>query len=1329
LKTRFVSKFFFLTLLLALILSAAGISPARAAANSVPPPAMHVWTFNTDASDSVGAATATLFNGAAVSGCRLRLDGVDDYASLPSGITSGLTNASFEAWVTWNNDVDWPRVFDFGTGTTSYMFLTARNDTDHKPGFAITTGSGAGEQVVTSTDALSTGTQVHILVTLDDATDTARLYIDGTLVGTNTGVTLTPASLGTTTLNYLGKSQYGQNPYFSGAINEFRIYDRALSLPEIETSYASGPSLANCTPSVTTNAATGVTFAEATLNGTVNPFGTGMLTVSFEYGQDTNYGSTLPAVPASVAGFEDTSVSVSLSGLQTDTTYHFRANVVGGAGTFYGNDQIFITSHTAGVRFAKPSATGTGSCSSWANACLLQTALTNAVSGDEIWVAAGMYKPTGGTDRAATFQLRNDVAVYGGFAGTEAARDERNPATNVTTLSGEIGGGSIGDNSYHVVTGAAGATLDGFTVTAGYADNYSPSGNGGRGGAIFNNSGTLTVSNLIISNNKGVLGPGIYNSGTLVVSNSTFSGNISESGHGGGIYNQGTLTVISSTFTGNWGYFGGGIMNNSPAPGTCASASAATIVNSTFSGNSAGSGGSGIYNNYGVITLLFNTITANSSGGVFSRNDDGTCTKVGSNIIVNNTGYDVRSGYTTQRFYSLDHNLIGVAGMNVDFNLEFNQPNDQVDVTDPKLGAFGNYGGSTQTIPLLPGSPAIDTGNDGVCPEFDQRGSTRAGSGAHCDIGAFESQGFSLAITGGNNQSVLPNAAFPIPLTVSVTANDPVEPVNGGQVTFVPPSSGASVVITGSPALIADGAASITATANDTTGAYSVTASASGAASVNFSLANTATPVITWANPANIVYGTPLSDTQLNATANTPGVFTYTPASGAVLTVGVHTLHVDFVPTDTVNYTNTSKDVSITVTQATPVITWAAPATIVYGTALGATQLNAAADVPGAFTYTPASGTVLAVGMHTLHVDFVPTDTVNYSNASKDVSITVTQAAPVITWANPADIVYGTILGGTQLNATTNVPGAFTYTPAAGTVLTVGTHSLHVDFAPTDTVNYANASKNVSITVTQATPVITWADPANVSYGTPLSSTQLNATANTPGTFTYTPAAGAYLAVGSHTLHVDFVPADTVNYANASKDVSLTVLDHVLFADVPDGYWARPFIERLYLNQVTGGCGSSPLTYCPAKNVTRAQMAVFVLRAAHGATFAPPAATGTVFTDVPADSFAAAWIEQLVAEGITGGCGGNNFCPNAPITRAQMAVFLVKAMYGAAYTPPDAVGGIFADVPADGFAAAFIEQLVADGITGGCGGGEYCPNAYVTRAEMAVFLVAAFALP
>ncbi|MFZ5878828.1 MAG: hypothetical protein ACOY0R_05645, partial [Chloroflexota bacterium] len=100
-----------------------------------------------------------------------------------------------------------------------------------------------------------------------------------------------------------------------------------------------------------------------------------------------------------------------------------------------------------------------------------------------------------------------------------------------------------------------------------------------------------------------------------------------------------------------------------------------------------------------------------------------------------------------------------------------------------------------------------------------------------------------------------------------------------------------------------------------------------------------------------------------------------------------------------------------------------------------------------------------------------------------------------------------------------------------------------------------------------------------------------------------------------------------------------------IFADVPEGHWARRFIESLYLNQVSGGCGSDPLIYCPDANVTRAMMAVFVLRAAHGPDFTPPEATGEVFDDVPADSFAAAWIEQLHAEGITGGCGGGNYCP------------------------------------------------------------------------------------
>ena len=180
------------------------------------------------------------------------------------------------------------------------------------------------------------------------------------------------------------------------------------------------------------------------------------------------------------------------------------------------------------------------------------------------------------------------------------------------------------------------------------------------------------------------------------------------------------------------------------------------------------------------------------------------------------------------------------------------------------------------------------------------------------------------------------------------------------------------------------------------------------------------------------------------------------------------------------------------------------------------------------------------------------------------------------------------------------------------------------------------------------------------------------------------------------------------------------------FLDVPMNYWSWQFIERLASAGITSGCGGG--NYCPGQNVNRAQMAVFLLRGKHGSAYTPPAATGTVFADVPASYWAAAWIEQLYAEGITGGCGGGNYCPEAPVTRDQMAVFLLKAEHGSAYVPP-APTGVFSDVPTTYWSAAWIEQLAAEAITSGCGGGNYCPASAVNRAQMAVFLVKTFKLP
>jgi len=179
------------------------------------------------------------------------------------------------------------------------------------------------------------------------------------------------------------------------------------------------------------------------------------------------------------------------------------------------------------------------------------------------------------------------------------------------------------------------------------------------------------------------------------------------------------------------------------------------------------------------------------------------------------------------------------------------------------------------------------------------------------------------------------------------------------------------------------------------------------------------------------------------------------------------------------------------------------------------------------------------------------------------------------------------------------------------------------------------------------------------------------------------------------------------------------------FADAPPGYWSFTFIEALARAGITAGCGGG--NYCPEGPVTRAQMAVFLERGMNGSSFSPPAATGNVFLDVGAGDFAANFIEQLAADGITAGCGQNSFCPEGEVTRDQMAVFLLRAKYGSNYSPPTPTGA-FADVPTGHWAAAWIEQLAAEGITAGCGGGEYCPAAQVTRDQMAVFLVRTFGL-
>jgi sugar lactone lactonase YvrE len=210
--------------------------------------------------------------------------------------------------------------------------------------------------------------------------------------------------------------------------------------------------------------------------------------------------------------------------------------------------------------------------------------------------------------------------------------------------------------------------------------------------------------------------------------------------------------------------------------------------------------------------------------------------------------------------------------------------------------------------------------------------------------------------------------------------------------------------------------------------------------------------------------GLPAGVTATFSPSSTATTSTVTLAAGTSAVPGSYT--VTLTGTDG-NLPVATANVNLTVMDL-PAITWQAPVPISYGTALGAAQLNATANVPGTFTYSPASGTVLGAGTYALRATFTPTDTTDYATAVSIVQLTVNPAAPAITWPTPNSIMAGTALSSTQLDATAPVPGTFAYSPAADTVLAVGSHTLTTVFTPTDSTDFDTETASVVLQVTAA---------------------------------------------------------------------------------------------------------------------------------------------------------------------------------------------------------------------------------------------------------------------
>lgn len=435
------------------------------------------------------------------------------------------------------------------------------------------------------------------------------------------------------------------------------------------------------------------------------------------------------------------------------------------------------------------------------------TVTDSAIDGNTGGTGGGIFNTTGGTATVTGSTVSNNVGDFGGGIFNRGAV--------ITVTNSTISGNSSGQGGGIYNESGGTATVTDSLVTDNSA--LTPSSRGGG----LTNFGTASVTRSTIFNNRGTDGGGIANNGTLTIQSSTIAGNqqIGLARSSGGILNEapGVLTLTDSTVSGNIAAErGGGLFNGAQA----------TITNSTIAANSAGSDGGGI-SNFGTLTLGSSIVAGNTAS--VGADIFGALNSQGSNLVQTRSG---SSGYSTL---------------------------DLPDGTNPLLAPLGNYGGTTQTHGLLPGSPAIE-GSGAGATATDQRGVAAVGIR---DIGAFESRGFTVTASGGTPQTTNVTRPFAVPLGVTVQPNVDGEPVAGGVVTFRTPTPsptpsptiGATATLSSPTAVIdASGQASVTATANATPGTFAVAAGVPGVTTTaTFDLTNALFSTLTVDSLADVV--------------------------------------------------------------------------------------------------------------------------------------------------------------------------------------------------------------------------------------------------------------------------------------------------------------------------------------------------------------------------------------------------------------------------------------------------------------------------------------------
>jgi CSLREA domain-containing protein len=860
-----------------------------------------------------------------------------------------------------------------------------------------------------------------------------------------------------------------------------------------------------------------------------------------------------------------------------------------------------------------------------------------------------------------------------------------------------------GDYRIFTVNEGTAVTLNGLTITNGFVTE--------QGGGLSNVGGTLTINDCIISGNTAFTGGGLLNdSGTLMINHSAIVNNFITGRQGGGIFSfGGTLILNGCTISGNQSAPAGLELQGG---GMDLQSTSATLTNCTISNNPLGSAVTNIAGFANTTVVLTNcTVTGNNTPNSAAVSTVGTAGFSGTTQLKNTL---VAANGARPNFRVGGAAVLASLGNNLDSDGSSGFTNgvngDLVGTSSNKLNALlaalGSYGGALQTHALLPGSPAINAGTSSGAPTNDQRGSARAGA---VDIGAFESQGFTLAINSGNNQSAPINTAFANPLAALVTALGAGEAVNGGLVTFTSPVSGASATIAGNPATIASGTATTgTVTANDIIGGpYTVAASAHGVPTgVNFSLTNiNSPPSIT---PANLTrqQGNQPINTQIATVADVEDAeetLTVTIAGGNSATSNGVTIN-----NLTVNAAGQVRaDLAVTCTATNASFTLAVTDS---SNATATTTLNVtvpANTAPALGNY--PNSTVVTGGTLAITPDVLPTDN------NTVVSVTATAVPNSFT---------GTFSGNTSSGGVTvtiaNPAGSYTITVTL-----------------TDNCG-ATTTRSFMLTVSACGAVLSKqrellaANGGNNSFIVTIDNVcSWTATSDNPDWITVTAPMGGFAGAGTVSYSI------ASNTTSTRRTGSITVAGQTFrvwqggqYGDVPPTHAFYDFIGKLSALGITLGCGNG--NYCPDANTTREQMAIFIERAI-GVTN-PPVPTQQTFQDVPPTLIGYPFIEDFVARGITQGCAAGPprlFCPTGSVTREQVAIFILRGL--GVFTPPAGPQTpTFGDVPNSGatdYSYEFIEEFARRGITSGCAAGPprlYCPAALVTRGQMAVFLVRAF---